>query len=169
MSRALGELIFLNNEERGWVCKGFVLSQSLKSELSERRIRGWEEGAERGNAKVVLRLSVQTLCCPQTRGEETRGGTQQPASLLLFPVPAHRSECLHSARITNATSAFKVEYGSVVKASRSSCRCSSFVAQATAHARGAQAAAQRQRGIEQRLKEKMNWHYTVPRSVKTAI
>lgn len=141
-----------------WQWKKMVLQKSLivAEEWAQRTAHHTEEGAERWNLAVVLRLSVQARCC---RGAEPQCGRRQTALhpffsfpfLLLFSV--HRWECLHSTRITNAASAFKVQCGSVVKLAWAHADAALLRRKATANARGAQAAALRQRRIKLRQSE----------------
>lgn len=167
MRSALGTLFFLTMKKGdGSAQASFFHSHWRVNSANGASERG---GSREGKCKGCPPAErADTLLSPDQRGGDTG---RHPTARFFFVVPCASASLRVSAR--RAHNKRNICIQSTIwlcrKISRSSCRCSSFVVRATAHARGAQAAAQRQRGIKQRLKEKMNWHYTVPWSVKTAI
>lgn len=151
MKGALGTLFFLTMEKDG----------SAKVFNSGWRVNSVDGASHGGGSREVKCKGCPPAQCLGTLLQ--RGGaTVWEASnsppplfsflfLLLFPV--HRWECLHSTRITNAASAFKVQYGSVVKLAWAHADAALLWRKATANARGAQAAALRQRRIKLRQSE----------------
>lgn len=92
---------------------------------------------------------AHTLLSSDQRGGDTG---RRPTARFLFVVPCANASLRVSAQHTHNKRNICIQSTISLrrKISWSSCRCSSFVMQATASARGVQAAAQRQRGIKQR-------------------